>query len=1272
MPSSRRQQHESPWALLLGLLALLGLVLQFACGGSHSNPPPPAPVATSLVAATNPVPFGGTTSITPTFSNGSGSVDNGIGAVTSGTAFTSGAITAPKTYTLSVNNGAGSTATLPLTLTPQTVAVGAISPAAPSLTVATSTTFSATVTGGATGHVTWTASAGSIVAATGVWTAPAAPGTATITATSSDDPTKSATTSVTVIAAPVTPVVTAPASVTAGQGGYIASAPAQAGMTLAWSITNGTLTADAGTTSVTFTAGATGTVGLSCVAANSLGAVSAAGSASPAIVAAPVATSLLAATNPVAYGGSTTITPTFTGGTGSVSNGVGAVTSGTAFSSGALTAAKTFTLTVTNSLGSTATTTLTVSPKVVSVGAISPAAPTVAVSTAITFSSAVTGGITNGVAWTATSGAITAGGVWTAPATAGSAIITATSTEDVSKTATTTVTVVGLPNKPVITLSPYVTGSLAGVTATVPAQFGMTFTWTATGATITAGAGTNTITFTPAATGTVSLSCVASNSLGSLSAAGTAAATIVAAPATPTLVAAVNPVLLGSSTTITPTFTGGTGTVNLGVGTVTSGVAFPTGTLTDPKIFLLTVTNQAGTTATATLTVRVQDVKVTAISPLAPVVSVNSSTSFAATVTGAANTSVIWSATGGSWQGNTWTAPETAGTYTIKATSSADPSKSASTTVTVVTPPAQPAVDAPASVTTGKAGYTASVAAQSGMTYAWTIQNGRITAGAATSSVTFTAGATGQVSLSCTVSDGGSTNLSDTALISIVPLAVISDFSASKADVAAAGASVLSATYRGGTGVITPGGLALASGATLTVNPATTTTYTLTVTNAAGDTTTAALTITVGTAPSISLFKANPATITTGQGTLLTFSFTGTGVITPGGVRVTSGEQLAVSPAATTTYTLTTTSDSGATATVTTTVTVLGFTSKFAYVANSGGGISAYTLSDGTGTLTELATSPIDVAVNTLHVTSDPQGKFLFAVNGDGLADVPNTLTAYTIAADTGALTKVATYPTGTNPWASAVDPSGSYLYVRCDSTLSVFAINPATGALTAGTPVTTAGGTGDVLVHPSGRQLYTVGRTSDQLQVFGITASTGVPTLHSSLGLPSGAGALSLALSNTGEVLFTKSEGAAGGAAQECIVYAYAVEIEAGGLLPLAPTDTGLTQADSYHGVSANPTQPVIYLTLATTGDDYAAYAYNLQTGVLTPLESSPYELFGGTGSDSLVVSRNGKWGLLTNYNGNQVAIGAIDPATGVLLGATKYSAGSFPVCVTVVGTIQ
>jgi hypothetical protein len=93
---------------------------------------------------------------------------------------------------------------------------------------------------------------------------------------------------------------------------------------------------------------------------------------------------------------------------------------------------------------------------------------------------------------------------------------------------------------------------------------------------------------------------------------------------------------------------------------------------------------------------------------------------------------------------------------------------------------------------------------------------------------------------------------------------------------------------------------------------------------------------------------------------------------------------------------------------------------------------------------------------------------------------------------------------------------------------------------------------------------------------------------------------------------------------------------------------------------------------TVATTNNDYAAYAMNILTGELTALSGTTYDLFGGTGSDSLVVSRNGKWGLMTNYYGAQVAIGAIDPGTGVLGTPTTISTGLFPVCVTVVGTVQ
>ena len=1231
----------------------------------------PAPVATSLSPGVNPVPYGGTTTLTPIFTDGVGTVDNGVGTVTSGTPFTSGVITGTKTFTLVVANTAGSTATKSVTLTPQTVVLGALSPAAPIVTASTIANFTLSVAGGATNAVTWSATGGTW--STSTWTAPATAGTYTITATSVDDPTKSVSTTATVVTPPITPIITSPTLVTAGQAGYTASVPAQAGMTFAWTLTNGTITVGAATNAITFTAGsAVTTVDLVCVASNLAGAHAASRSVSSTVLAAPAATSLVAAVNPVPFGGATTVTPTFSNGTATVNGS--AATSGTAIASGTITAAKTFTLVVTNAAGSTASTTLTLNPQTVALTALSPATPTRTVGSSTTFSTTATGGTTNTVTWTASAGSITASGVWTAPATAGTATITATSVDDPTKTSSTTVTYVLPPTLPVVTAPTYVTASLAGTyTASVPAQTGTTFAWTLTGGTVASGAGTNTIAFTPSASGTVGFSVVATNAAGLPSTAGTGSSTIVAAPLATSLVAATNPVLLGGSTTVTPTFSNGTGSVDNRVGVVTSGVAFSTGVVTDPRIYTLTVTNLAGSTASLTITVRTRDVNITGITPAMPTVTVGSTTLFTATVTGVVDTTVLWTATGGTWSGNAWTAPDTPGSsYTIRATSAVDPSKSATTTVTVVGAPVQPTVVTPAAVTTGKAGYTASVAAQAGMTYAWTIQNGSITAGASTRSITFTAGPTGQVAIGCTVSNGVGASELDIALVDIVPYATIMDFSASKADVLANAASTLSATYTGGTGVVTPGNLTLASGATLVVNPSRTTTYTLTVTNTAGDTSTEAITITVGALPSIASFRANPANITVGQGTLLSYVFTGTGVLTPGSIPVTSGEQVTVKPTTTTTYTLTVTSAAGASTSLATAVNVLTFTSKFAYVANSGGGISGYTLNDTTGALVEMTNSPFNASVNTLHVTSDSGARYLFAVNGDGFGTPANTLTTYAIDGTTGELTLIGTYATGINPWAAAVDPTAKWVYIRCEGGITIYSLNGGTGVLTlVGTDATSAG-TGDVLIHPSGRQLFTVGRSSDALQVFDLNGTTGRLTLNHTTGLPLGAGPLSLALDSTGEYLFTKSEGAAGGGAQECVVYAYAFNVETGGLSPLAPTDTGLTQADAYHGVSANPTQSVIYLTLATTASDYAAYAFDLTTGVLTPLTASPYDLFGGTGSDSLVVSRNGKWGLITNYNGAQVAIGAIDPTTGALLTPTTYTSGTFPVCVTVVGTVQ
>ena len=89
----------------------------------------------------------------------------------------------------------------------------------------------------------------------------------------------------------------------------------------------------------------------------------------------------------------------------------------------------------------------------------------------------------------------------------------------------------------------------------------------------------------------------------------------------------------------------------------------------------------------------------------------------------------------------------------------------------VVPPPAQPVITAPSSVTSGHPGYTASVAAQPGMTFAWTITNpgAAITAGADSNAITFTAGDAGPLTLGCTVTNAAGTSAHAQATVNVAP-----------------------------------------------------------------------------------------------------------------------------------------------------------------------------------------------------------------------------------------------------------------------------------------------------------------------------------------------------------------------------------------------------------------------------------------------------------------------------------------------------------------------
>jgi Bacterial lectin len=241
-----------------------------------------------------------------------------------------------------------------------------------------------------------------------------------------------------------------------------------------------------------------------------------------------------------------------------------------------------------------------------------------------------------------------------------------------------------------------------------------------------------------------------------------------------------------SSVMLFPTFSGGTAVIgSTGVGSsdistsAVSGSSYPTPLLTSPTTYTLTVTDSKGNVVSTTCLVTPSGVAITPISPgnqtLAP-----GQIPFTATANGGATNALTWTATGGTFIGNVWTAPTTPGTYTITATSVDEPSVFVTTTITISAPviTAQPVSQ---HVCTSS-GIFLSVTASYASSYQWNLNgtaipgatNSTYTVSSATSanagnySVTVTNGVTSISSIVATVAVGSSIT-SNPASISLHP-----------------------------------------------------------------------------------------------------------------------------------------------------------------------------------------------------------------------------------------------------------------------------------------------------------------------------------------------------------------------------------------------------------------------------------------------------------------------------------------------------------------------
>ncbi|HWD37238.1 MAG TPA: Ig-like domain-containing protein [Fimbriimonas sp.] len=311
---------------------------------------------------------------------------------------------------------------------------------------------------------------------------------------------------------------------------------------------------------------------------------------------------------------------------------------------------------------------------------ISPPTPTVAIGNTIKFSASVDGTSDQKVIWSASAGSITPAGVFTPPKTIGDVTVTATSEVSSSAAASVLVSVTSASKVQISINPPVATLGLGGVlqfTATVTGSSNKGVTWATNNGTIT-----DTGFFTapdrlatvnvlarsnadPTVTASVQVNVVDSGPLVTISPAGATLAVNAQQQFTASVTNTTN-------TRVTWSATGGT---------ITQDGLFTAGTT--PGTFHVTATSQADNTRSATVLVLIQPVTVS-VTPSTLTMVEGTQAQFTAKVIGTSNTSVTWSASDGIIDSTgLFTAPMTAETVTITATSKADNTTKGTATVTV-------------------------------------------------------------------------------------------------------------------------------------------------------------------------------------------------------------------------------------------------------------------------------------------------------------------------------------------------------------------------------------------------------------------------------------------------------------------------------------------------------------------------------------------------------------------------------------------------------------
>ncbi len=525
-------------------------------------------------------------------------------------------------------------------------------------------------------------------------------------------------------------------------------------------------------------------------------------------------------------------------------------------------ATSTYTVTVTNSSGCTSTASRTVTVNV---------APSASISgeNSICRGSTTTLTATGGGSYVWSNGQFSSD-INVSPNSTTTYTVTVTDANGCTATASRTVTVYSLPTASI-------SGSnniCEGGSTTLNASGGSSYVWSN-------GATTSSVNVSPSFTSTYTVTVTNSNGC-----TATASRTVTVNTNPIAIVTGTNIICAGTSTVLSAA--GGT-SYNWSNGSSSANITVsPSATNT----YTVTVTNSSGCTATATRTVTVNASPTTNISgtdEICPGGNANLSASGTGTF--------IWS--NGQTTASISVSPASTTTFTVTITNTNGCTGSDNHTVVVNASPTA-TITGPAAICDGE-NATLTASGNSPTTWLWST-------GSTTKSISISPTATTAYSVTITNGDGCTATATRTVTVNYNPSAFISGVNT----ICSGTSTVLSAT--GGGSYQWSNG---SSSQNITVSPASSTTYRVTVTNSSGCTASASMAVTVNGLPTVSVTGTNA--ICNGGSTTLSASG-GTDYIWSNGGTTSS---IDVSPALNTTYAVTVTNSNGCTATGSRTVNVV-------------------------------------------------------------------------------------------------------------------------------------------------------------------------------------------------------------------------------------------------------------------------------------------------------------------------------------------------------------